>query len=91
MPAYKINEVTYDHRLPILDWVDMSAGAMGVTGAAHTPSSADLRADLLGRPLTEVERAADDAQDMYRERDAARHAVWVGQLSAKERKRMGIV
>jgi hypothetical protein len=91
MRAYKINEVTYDHRLPILDWVDMSAGTLGVAGSAHTPSSADIRADLLGREPTEIERAADAAQDIYRERDAARHAIWLSQLSAKARKRMGIV
>ena len=72
-----------------MDHVEMCIGVMGVSGAAHV-SSADIRAELLGRELTAVERAADDYQDMIRERDRARHAIWLSQLSAKERKRLGM-
>jgi hypothetical protein len=42
-------------------------------------SSADIRAALLGRPLTAVERAADDHSDWLRERDAAELAAFLAE------------
>lgn len=73
----------------MVDRVEMSSGAMGIGGAAHM-SSADVRAELLGRELTPLERAADDEADRYRDLREARHAIWLSQLSAKERKWLGI-
>jgi hypothetical protein len=47
-------------------------------------------ADLLGRSLTPVEVAALDHRDAVRARKEASHQMWLDQLSAKERRRMGL-
>jgi hypothetical protein len=59
----------------------MTSSAEDCTGtrSCHCQSSADIRAALLGRPLTAVERAADDYSDWLRERDAAELAAFLAE------------
>jgi uncharacterized protein (DUF3084 family) len=54
------------------------------------PTSADLRADLLGRELTEIERAADDYQDAMRERDRVRQELRTAGMSERSKRLMGV-
>lgn len=48
------------------------------------------REELLGRPLTAIERAADDEEDRVIARNKASHALWLAQMSDKEKRRWGI-
>jgi len=54
------------------------------TRSCHCQSSADIRATLLGRPLTAVEREADDYCDRLRERDAAAMADFLAERRQHE-------
>ena len=47
-------------------------------------------AEALGRPLAALEHAALVEQDRVIERREASLAMWLAQLSAKERRRLGI-
>jgi hypothetical protein len=75
--------IRHDAYQSILDRVDLSEGVMGVGGAAHEPDTRDLQREMDPESIA--------AQEALIERDRARHAIWLSQLSAKSRNRMGIV
>lgn len=69
--------------------IDMSAGFMGVGGAAHTDALARYAADL-GRPMTKVEQAAVAESEAVCERREARAALRDAMRSDKERAWLGM-
>lgn len=74
------------------DHVDLSTSTFGVPGAAYQDTSIrfDPRRDM-GRALTTVESAALDECDRITELKETCHALWLTQLSPKEKRRLGLV